>query len=669
MKIAFFILLLFGSAPVLAQEVPVTTEQQLENLSEEAIDDDALLQQLAFYQKHPLNLNTASSEELYLLRLLTSLQIQNLLHYRTVFGNLLSIYELQAVPTFNLVTIHKILPFVFVGEASANNKSLLLRLQEGNMYVLNRFSRVLERSRGYDTTLRTHYLGDRNHLQARLIYQYKNLLYYGVVADKDAGEKFFKGTQKAGFDFYSFHFFLRDIGRVKALALGDYALNLGQGLIQWHSLAFGKSAEVLNIKRQAAVLLPYRSAGEFFYNRGAAATVQAGPLQATAFVSYKSFSGNIATDSIERFTSFGTAGYHRTRLEVEDRYRIKHFSAGGNLTYNRNNFSVGVNAITHRFSLPLQKQDAPFNQFSLAGKSFSLASIDYSYTYRNAHFFGEVASGSKLHPAIIQGALISMDAHVDLSFLYRRIPKEFQSPFGNAFSESNLPSNENGFFIGTQIRPLNGWQLSAYADMYRFPFLKYRVSAPTRGWDYLAQVMYVPGKRTEIYLRYRTESKPINGTGQVINVPVDQRRKNLRFHFITTLNQKLVLKGRTEMTWFYKDNAEPEEGFLTYVEAAYEPWAKLKGNIRLQYFETGGYDSRIYAYESDVLYSYSIPGFFYKGVRYYLNLHYNVAKQLTFWGRIAQTVYRDKNSIGSGLDEIKGNHRTDVRLQIRYSFN
>jgi hypothetical protein len=90
------------------------------------------------------------------------------------------------------------------------------------------------------------------------------------------------------------------------------------------------------------------------------------------------------------------------------------------------------------------------------------------------------------------------------------------------------------------------------------------------------------------------------------------------------------------------------------------PWS---GVIRLQYFETAGYNSRIYAYENDVLYSYSIPALFDKGFRYYLTLSYKVGKNFTCWIRCSQTVYRDKNSIGSGTDEIAGNKKTEIKIQ------
>lgn len=658
-------LLLAGAA--FSQEIPATTEQQLENLGEEDLKDDSFLQQLSFYQKHPVNLNTATAEDLYPLRFLTELQIQTFLRYRAAFGNLLSVYELQAVPGFDLLTIGRIRPYVFVGEEQSVQSAITQRLHNGSTAVLVRLRRVLEKSKGYDTTLKTHYLGDRNHLLLRYTYQYKTLLYYGITADKDAGEPFFRNAQKWGFDFYSLHFFLRNVGKLKALALGDYTINLGQGLVQWQSLAFGKSADITSIKRQAPVLLPYRSAGEFAFSRGAAATFQLGQWQLTGFLSLKKFSGNLVTDSVERFSSFGTSGYYRTRSEIADRYQLQDFSTGGNLSFSQNSWKVGVSAVAHRFSKPLQKRDEPYNRFALSGRDVLLFSADYGYTVGNLHLFGEMAADKAMHRAFVQGALVSVDAKMDLSFLYRNIQKEYQSPFGNAFTENTLPSNEAGFYAGLQLRPLTGLQAAVYADFYRFPFLKYRVSSPTRGTDYLVQVSYVPEKKTELYLRYRTETKPLNeaGTGRVIQFPTDGVRKNLRLNVTTALAPLVTMKARTEFLWMRR-NEQRESGFMLFVETAVSPSAKWKANLRLQYFDTDSYDSRIYAYESDVLYSVSIPAFFDKGFRYYFNAEYKPAKRWFFWFRFAQTLYPGKQKIGSGLDEILTNHHSEVTLQLRF---
>jgi hypothetical protein len=90
--------------------------------------------------------------------------------------------------------------------------------------------------------------------------------------------------------------------------------------------------------------------------------------------------------------------------------------------------------------------------------------------------------------------------------------------------------------------------------------------------------------------------------------------------------------------------------------------------LRLQYFETNGYNSRIYAYESDVLYSFSVPGFFDKGYRYYVNVNYDLSKHVTVWCRWAQTLYTEKDTVGSGLDEIGGNRKTEVKVQMIADF-
>jgi hypothetical protein len=123
-----------------------------------------------------------------------------------------------------------------------------------------------------------------------------------------------------------------------------------------------------------------------------------------------------------------------------------------------------------------------------------------------------------------------------------------------------------------------------------------------------------------------------------------------------------------ELVWFDKKGKNPEEGFLAYIEGAYKPTFRFSTNLRLQYFETGGYNSRIYTYESDVLYGYSIPPFFDKGFRYYVNLNYDISKKLSFWLRWAQTIYEEKQEIGSGLDLIQGNKRSQVRIQLKYDF-
>ncbi len=661
-----------------SQEIPVSTEQQLENQTDAdqgETEDDTYLQELEHFRKNPVNLNNADADELKQLRIVTDLQIANLISYRNLFGKLISIYELQAVPAWDVNTIRKLLPFVTAATPISLSEEAGKRFRDGEHSLLLRVSQVLETADGFDkSTSGTKYLGSPQKILFRYRYTYKNLLQFGLVGDKDAGEQFLKGAQNKGFDFYSFHLFARKIGIIQALALGDFSVNMGQGLIQWQGLAFKKSVDVMGVKRQSAVLRPYSSAGEFYFHRGAGITIRKGRIESTVFASFRKLGGNFVADTVNNedfISSFLTSGYHRTTSENEDRNNLTQTAFGGNIIHRGNRWQVGVNGIYYNFSLPIQKRSEPYNLYAISGKHWYNFSVDYSYTYKNLHFFGEAAADKNFNKAFINGLLLSVDSRVDISIVQRTIHKGYQSINGNAFTENTYPTNETGFYAGVTIRPAIGWRFDAYGDVYKFPWLKYLVDAPSRGKDYLAQVTYTPNRQVEIYTRFRNETKQSNQSDNttVTNFLATIPKQSWRTQVMYKISPAIALRNRIELLWYDNNGINKENGFLTFFDFVYKPMLKpISGVLRLQYFETDGYDSRIYAYENDVLYSYSIPAFSDKGFRYYLTLNYDLTKKISFWLRWAQTIYKNKNTVGSGLDEIQGNRRSEAKIQARWIF-
>lgn len=659
-----------------AQEIPpADTEQQLENLTddrEEETEDDSYLQQLLQFKRNPLNLNSVSAIELKELKILTDLQIDNFISYRKLMGNLVSIYELQAVPTWDVNTIKKLLPYITAVNVISIAEYFGKRLREGEQIFLTRYSQALEKAKGYTPKAAgNYYLGGKERVFFRYRYQYKNLLQYGIVGDKDAGEQFFKGAQKNGFDFYSVHLFARKIGIIQSLALGDFTVNMGQGLIQFQSLAFGKSADVMGGKRQSTVLRPYNSAGEYNFHRGAGITIKKEMFEATAFGSLRNLSTNFVADTVSRedfFSSFQTSGYHRTAGEIADRTNMQQQTFGGNITLRSDRWHIGFNGIYYHFSLPIKKSAEPYNYFAISGRTWRNYSTDYSFTYRNLHFFGEAAIDKRQNTAFVNGLLISLDPRVDVSLVQRTISKGFQSINGNAFTENTYPTNEKGLFAGISIKPTANWRLDAFADFFSFPFLKYRVDAPSVGREYLAQLTYTPNKQVEVYARFRHEAKQANKPGNttVSDYLVFLPKQNFRTQISYKINPSITLRNRNEILWFDKNGPNVEKGFLTYFGFFYKPMMEpLSANLRLQYFETDGYNSRIYAYENDVLYFFSIPAFYDKGYRYYINLNYDVSKKLTVWLKWSQSIFENRTTVGSGLDEIKGNKKSEFKVQAR----
>jgi Helix-hairpin-helix motif len=685
----FFCLFVYAKCiaqePVKAEKKEETqttnTEQQLENITENNEDteteDDAFLQQLNDYRKNPININYTDESELKNLRILTPIQINNLIQYRNTLGLLINFYEIQSIPGWDIATIQKIRSFITVSKEANVLESVKERLKGGEHSILARVTQTLEKSKGYKidpAAGKNYYPGSPLRLLLRYRYQYKNLLQYGLVGEKDQGEQFFKGTQKTGFDFYSAHFFVKNIGIIKSLALGDYTVNMGQGLTQWMSLAFKKGPDVLSTKREAEVLRPYNSVGEIFFHRGVGITLAKSKWQTTVFASYKKIDANFsAVDTTimddDVVTSLQTSGFHRTASEVADKGIQRQLAFGGNIHYNMKNIHIGLNAIQYSLKYPLQKSTEPYNLYALNGKSFGNYSSDYSYTYKNLHFYGEAAISNKKYPAFINGLLISVANNVDMSFVYRNISKGYQSLYTNAFTESSTPNNEKGFFSGITLRPNNAWKIDAYVDYYSFPWLKFRVNTPTSGSDYLVQLTYKPNKIFEIYTRFKSESKSINYNPKDLTLSpvIPQPKQDWRTQLSYKINPEYTFRSRVEAIWYDKKGNAKETGFLLYADVLYKPIMKpFSASVRLQYFETDGYNSRLYAYENDVLYSFSIPVFYDKGYRYYINANYDINKKISIWARVAQYLYPNKSIIGSGLDEIQGNSRTEVKLQALY---
>lgn len=664
------------------KDLPVNPpiEQQLENLTEGGDDieteDDQYLQDMQHFIRDPIDLNTAGETELRQLRVLTQLQIQSILSYRNLFGRFINIYELQSVPGLSISQIQKIRAYVTVSPSESLITSLGHRFAHGDHSILARVTQTLEQSEGYrlNTSASSFYPGSPQKLFVRYKYIYKNLLQYGFTGEKDAGEQFFKGKQSSGFDFYSGHFFVRNLGIIKSLALGDFTINMGQGLTQWMGLAFKKSSDVINIKRQADVLRQYNSAGEIFFHRGAGITLRKNGIEGTVFGSIRKLDANFVPDTLNNndfVSSLQTSGFHRTKNEAADKNVQRQIAFGGNLAYNKSNVHLGVNGILYDFKLPIRKSADLYNRYAISGEKWGNFSVDYSYTYRNVHFFGEAASDKKFNKAFVNGMMLSVDSRVDMSLLYRNISSGYQSLYTNAFTESTFPTNERGMYAGISITPVDIVRIDAYMDLYSFPWLKFRVNAPTAGNDYLVQMTYKPNKQVELYSRYRSERKAINYNPDELplNPVVVQPRQSWRTQFNYKVTTALTFRSRVELLWFDKKGPAEESGFLTFADLLYKPLLKpFSGNIRLQYFETGGYNSRMYAYENDVLYSFSIPVFYEKGYRYYLNINYDVSRKLTLYFRIAQTYYPDKNVIGSGLDEILSHHKTEMKIQLQKYF-
>lgn len=250
--------------------------------SDELAYEDIYENLLQFYQT-PINLNKTTPDELTSLLLLTPAQIQALNQHISENGRLASIYELQIIPGFDLNTIYKILPFVTVQDINLlEDTGLWNRIKASdNHYFLLRYDRTLQTRRGYTapdtigTRLTSRYTGSPDKILMRYRNSHARDFSFGFTAEKDAGEPLTWNRQNKqyGLDFHSAHFQLYNKGRFKAIALGDYQLQFGQGLLLSSGFSVGKGSETITtIRRSNVGIRPYSSVLETGFFRGAAVT-------------------------------------------------------------------------------------------------------------------------------------------------------------------------------------------------------------------------------------------------------------------------------------------------------------------------------------------------------------------------------------------------------------
>lgn len=645
---------------------------------------------LNFYQS-PLNLNTAGPEELRALPLLSEAQVAALLLHRRTTGPLLSVYELQAVPGWTVRTIERVAPFVTVASPNPNavRGPLWQRIKnEENNAVMLRYERVMQQRKGYapvDTfqgrpTLR--YLGSPDALALRYRVSHAHDFSLGFTAEKDAGEPLAwrPARNQFGPDFLSAHVVLYEQGRLKTLALGDYQLQFGQGLLLSSGLALGKGGETVTALRRASLgVRPYAALLENTFFRGAAATYQLAPRwEATAFASRKNIDANArqTTDSLARFDEFSTSllltGLHRTATEIANRQRLAETVGGGHLGYRSpdGNLSFGFTAVGTHYGLAYQKRPEPYNRYEFQGQNNLAFGAHYSYGWRNLLLFGEGGRSSGGGLGTVNGVLASLGPSVDASVLVRHYDVNFHTFYGNALSENTRNINESGLYIGLKVRPLLRWEVSAYFDQFRFPWLRYRVGAPSQGQDALLRVAFTPTKTGLLYVQYRARLKPLDlpgSLGRPVPLPGQQLRHSLLVYCDVQPTPRLGLRTRLQASYLRADDNLPwRSGFVLSQDATVQLARRVSLAARYAVFDTDDYDTRQYMFEQDVLYAISAPALYGQGTRAYALLQATLNKHFTIWLRYADTRYRHQDTISSGLEEIKGNARSEVTAQVRY---
>ena len=645
---------------------------------EDEQDMDQLLELLDDLMENKVYINDADFEDVARISWLTEFQVKSLLDHVKKRGPILSHYEIASLYGFTPELAQTLVPFISLEKKPDTSLAKPERaLRYGRNKLITGAQRVIEDQEGYirPDSVANRYAGSPVKGYLRYTFSFANQLHFGLTAEKDAGEAFFRKNNTNGFDFYSGHFQLNTKRWLKTLNLGDYRADFGQGLVLWSGFSYGKSTMVLNSMRYNSGLRKYSSSGENKFMRGVGTTLRLRPFDLSLFYSRKAIDATVTeTDENGKavvVSSFPNDGYHRTPTEISKKDAVKEQIAGANISIHRTNWHIGATAVYYDFDASLIPNPYIYNHFAFTGRSNSNYSLDFRFRLGDAIFYGEQAIAHNGALAMLYGVQMLISEHLSANILYRNYAKDYHALYGMALGESTRNNNEEGFYAGWNWNPGGRWRFSSYLDIFRFPWLRYRADAPTFGKDAMLQSDYVPSRQTKIYIQLRYKEKEENSAETIVKSVTSVKTASTKIVFSHQFIDGCGIGNHLEVKKYSKDNVTSNGYFLAQdLYATINTFNKypLRITLRYAFFDTDDYNSRVYSYENDMLYAFSIPAFYDQGTRLYVLMKYSLGKHFDLRFKYATTHYTQRTEISSGLNRIRGDRYSEVKAQLVCKF-
>lgn len=649
-------------------------EEQLEKAFEEVDTEDAgadtelLSQFLEDLAMNPVNLNRAGLDDLLQVPGINLKTARAILDYRKIqpFEQKRDLLQVRGIGE---ATYQRMSPYVTVGGSAARFRDMYMRpeywLGGKKIDFMTRYQQDIEQKRGYELNPEEGgYLGSPGKYYQRLKLM-SNHLSINLTQEKDPGEPMEGVT---GFDYYSGHIAFRKNGKLNDLVIGDYSLGFGQGLVLWSGGSFGKGREVTGtVSKNERGISPYSSAQETNFYRGIAASYGE-KVEVTAFYSSRPRTASVLDDNVMRFPS--SSGLHRTVSERERKNNITQTTTGGRIRVDSPVGLIGATGYYNKFSHYIGKGSAFYNLYDFEGKDHAVLGLDYRSLIGSAFIFGEIARSQNGGMGAITGVEAPIGDDTEISVAYRNYSRDFQSFLGSGFGEGSSVQNQEGFYVGLRHDLTDRISFSTYFDQYKFPAPRFGTTQATEGIDILALAETEFNSGVKAYVLFRSEIQDeeyifVDDAGYERLLLGKNNRSSIRLNLEYQVSQSARLRSRLEFVQSQKAGEQKESGFLIYQDLMLNLSHKLRFDTRITLFDTDSFDSRVYQFESDLLYVMSNTMLSGRGQRWYFMLKYNAFDRLDLWLKYGVTGYEDVHVISSGLNEIQGNRRSSIGVQAR----
>ena len=623
---------------------------------------EELYDNLLDLQRNGINVNAATREQLLALPFLSDQQVMDIMEYIYQHGAMKSINELMSIESIDYSTRQLLQEFLYAGDKPDKGFPSMRNIIKWGKNELSLYAKIPTYERVGDSP-EGDYLGYPYKFWARYSFSYADNVRVGIMASQDAGEPFFSGVNKTGFDQYSAFVQLNGIGRVETLVAGRYSIAAGMGLTINSAFSLGKTAILQNMGRQRNALRPFTSASESGYLQGAAATIRlSDALRVTPFLSYRKTDATLNDDGT--VSSLIYTGYHRSQSEINKKNNTSISVAGADARWTHGDLSLGATAIYTHLDRPLSpNKTAVYKRIYPEGSDFFNASLNYSWIHYPFNISGESAINEKGAIATLNTLGWHLSQYVELMGIYRFYSFNYYSPHANSFSEGGKTQNESGIYIGMKWQPRYGLEIMAYTDFAYFVWPRYGVSQSSYANDNVINCSWKTGSwqfsgRYRLHLRQK-DSKSVSGLSW-------QAEHRLRIGAEWTAD-RWTSRSQLDVSSApsSSSNKSVSQGYMLTENIGYDTgkWKLYAGG---KYFHTDSYDSRLYSYERAMPHTFSYPAYFGHGIRYSLVAIWSPVPALQFTAKAAVTNYFDRSTISSGQQQINASSACDIEVGLRW---
>lgn len=612
---------------------------------------DELTQLFTELLSSPIHINDDCTK-LQVIPIVSDFQISSVADYIKLYGEIKSINEIMFIPGFDKELVDIIAPFISL-EKRVKNHITPRDLTPIRHTIITRTTFTVQNAKGFSDTSSSRFLGSKPYYSSSYNMSMGKSILLNIRTEKDAGEralpsKFYHDNLGASITIQ------QPVKYVDKLIVGDFRLNLGQGLIAWSGFTPGKGFDPTSVRRRSSITAS-KSYDEVNFYRGISGELKFKPISIAIVASTRNLDGHLSTSDSSKFI-INSTGLHRNSKEVEDRATINQKMAGAKVSYNFKRSSLSINAITKK------------NEGYSTTEKKSAYSTDYFAQWNRHSIFGEVAMDANSNVAFYAAYTLKLSSKAVLTSSYRKYPQTFNITGNNSFGESSSGTNEEGIFIGIKITPQYKYSLSGYVDMFESPYPKYRVSKASSGTEAGLSANGIIMGIIEGRLKYRYKTKELNTqtspNNHVSTERVTSNKGGIYLAYRPNINVEVTIDASTSV--YKTEKNTTTYGYLAYANIEFSP-SKIPLRIysRFSVFDAPSWDVVLYSYEDDLPGMYASSSFYRKGSRAYLMVRANISRRIKIWGKIAETFYTPPtNKIGSGINVIHGNRKTDIKLQV-----